>query len=339
MSKENFVHVPVLKDTLLQCTAEVFAGRSPGLLVDGTLGEAGHTMALHERFPRAGILALDRDPWMIERALRRLEAAGIPARSGGRFETGSDNSAPPDLPGPGELIVYNARFSLLGALLEAAGGRPDLILLDLGVSMFHFAGAARGFSYADESLDMRLDPQLERTAADLVNHLPEKELADLFVTYGEERFARRIAGAIARARPIPTARALAELIARSVPGAGRGERRVHPATRVFQALRIAVNEEHLELERALRELPGHLAPGGILAIIAFHSGEDRPVKQAFRAIGDKIPKSARRSRAVGAGRPFRILTDRPLRPSEAETLANPAARSARLRVIQKKADR
>lgn len=357
VSKENFIHVPVLKNELLRIAGEVFGERQPDLIVDGTLGEAGHTIAFHERFPGSGLLALDRDPQMMSRAQERLALEGLKAR---RTDDGSGR--PPDnggwRPGPGEVLLHRARFSGLGELLRETGARPDLILLDLGVSMFHFQGASRGFSHGDELLDMRLDPELSRTAADLVNRLPEKELSYLFATHGEERFSHRIARAIIRGRPYSSAKELSDLIARVMPagpkvsrkGAGRkggdgGPKRLHPATRVFQALRIAVNEEDAELAAALRDLPVSLAPGGIFCVISFHSGEDRMVKQAFREIGDK-PSRARRRREKGrdlpgrerSGRDFWILTEKPLRPDEEEIAENPASRSARLRVLQKKAD-
>lgn len=352
MSKENFNHISVLRETILAMAGEVFTDHAPRLIVDGTLGEAGHTLAFHERWPEAGVLALDRDPEMIERASQRLSLAGITAREH-EFTEGEEAGSNGLLPEPGEIVLHRARFSHLAELLEESGREADLILLDLGVSMFHFNGASRGFSHGDENLDMRLDPELRRTAADLVNRLSEKEMSYLFATHGEERFSHRIARAIIRGRPYRSARQLSELIARVMPagpkvgkrsggrGGEGGGKRIHPATRVFQALRIAVNKEDEELATALKELPARLAPGGILAVISFHSGEDRMVKQAFREIGEKRSREVRRKerqRPDREERAFRVLTDGPVRPEPEEVAENPASRSARLRVLQKKAD-
>lgn len=261
------------------------------LIVDGTLGEAGHTLAFHKERPSAQLIGIDRDPEMLERARGRLAEAGA------------------------SVETHRSAFSRIPEVLNAR--RADFILLDLGVSMYHFRGAARGFSYTDESLDMRLDPSLPHTAEDLINHLGERELKDLFSELGEERFAGRIAGAIVRKRPLRSAQALAEIILGAVPG----RQRIHPATRVFQALRIRVNQELDELN-ALPAIASCLAPGGRLAVITFHSLEDRPVKHTLRALGEG----------------YRVLTKKPVLPTDEETSRNAASRSAKLRVVERLAE-
>lgn len=280
----EFVHVSVMPEEVIS-----WAPQDARLIVDGTAGEAGHTLLLARRCPNARILAFDRDPEMLERARKKLGLAGMENRV--------------------ELIRGS-----FGEIPEHTR-EADFILLDLGVSMHHFRGAGRGFSYTDDSLDMRLDPDLEETAADIINHSSEKDLKLIFQNYGEERFAGRIARAIVQKRPVRTARDLSSIILGSVPRS-----RSHPATRVFQALRIAVNDELGEIERALPLLARSLAPGGRLAVISFHSLEDRIVKHGLRALD------------------LKILTKKPLEPTEEEVRANPASRSARLRVAEKPAD-
>ncbi|MBL8019798.1 MAG: 16S rRNA (cytosine(1402)-N(4))-methyltransferase RsmH [Leptospirales bacterium] len=271
-----------------------FVPQSPAIIVDGTLGEAGHSALFHAQFPGAKILGLDRDPEMLERIRARSEDFSW-------------------------IELHRKPYRLAP---EALGGRhADFILLDLGVSMFHFKGAGRGFSYQDESLDMRLDPDLPLTAADILNRKTERELKLIFQEYGEERFAGRIARVIFEKRPVHSARQLAKLILDAVPGKGKAG--IHPATRVFQALRIAVNRELEEIESSIPHLAEVLAPHGRLAIISFHSLEDRCVKHGFRALG--------RER-------FKILTPKPILPSAEEIARNPASRSAKLRVIEKLPD-
>lgn len=280
------VHIPVLLTEVLTYLPE-----GARLIVDGTLGEAGHTLAFHSARPEASLIGIDRDPEMLERAGARILGAGA------------------------AVETHHAAFSRIPEILGSR--RADFILLDLGVSMFHFRGAARGFSYTDDSLDMRLDPDLPDTAEDLINHMGEKDLQKLFSELGEERFAGRIAGAIVRKRPVRTAKDLATIILGAVPG----RQRIHPATRVFQALRIRVNRELEELN-FLPAIAGCLAPGGRLAVITFHSLEDRPVKHTLRALGEG----------------FRVLTKKPVLPGDQEIEANAASRSAKLRVVEKLAE-
>lgn len=267
---------------------------APGqIFVDGTLGGGGHTRALAERVgPDGFVLALDRDPKAL--AAAEISLSGL------------------------NVKLAEANYRELPALLEQLGlNGVDGVLLDLGLSSDQLADASRGFSFdADGPLDLRFNPAEGRPASELVNRLGDRELADLIYRWGEERHSRRIARRIVEARrerPIESARQLAELV-RSVVKRQYGDR-IDPATRTFQALRIAVNDELGSLQQTLADLPACLCPHGRVAVISFHSLEDRLVKQAFR----DDPR-------------FEVLTRKPIRPSPEEIAANPRARSAKLRV-------
>lgn len=297
-----FQHTPVL-------LAEVLAGLRPqsgGRYVDGTLGGGGHAAAILEASAPAGLLlGIDADPAALAAAGARLAPFGARAT----------------------LLHGNARE--LTQLAEQAGFTTITgLLLDLGVSSHQLDTPERGFSFmVDAPLDMRLDPTSGETAAELVNQTPEAELADLIYRYGEERGSRKIARLIVEARrrqPISTTEQLAAIITRAL-GGRRGK--IHPATRTFQALRIAVNRELESLEMALAQAVELLAPGGRLAVIAFHSLEDRIVKQFFRA----------ESGYGGADGPtrLRIITKKPIIAEAQELRDNPRARSAKLRIAEK----
>jgi 16S rRNA (cytosine1402-N4)-methyltransferase len=280
MSDPFPVHVPVMLDEVLQ-----WLDPRPGaVIVDGTLGGGGHAAALAERVGAAGrVVALDRDPEAVDLARRNL--AGLPV----------------------ELVHA-------GLAVAAVDG----VVLDLGVSSLQLADQQRGFSFSAEGpLDLRFDPTAGQPAWRLLQRLSAEHLADLIYRYGEERYSRRIAKAVVQARrsgPIRTAARLAELVRRCVPHRPGGAR-IDPATRTFQALRIAVNDELESLEIALRWVPDCLRPLGRMAVISFHSLEDRRVKQAFA--GDER---------------LEVLTRKPVRPTAQEVARNPRARSARLRV-------
>ena len=288
---EPTIHVPVMMAEVL----EALAARPGQVFVDGTLGGAGHTRRLAEMVrPGGRVIALDRDPVALERAQAVLG----------------------DLP----VKLCHANFADLPEVLQQLQlPQVDGILLDLGLSSDQLADSSRGFSFsADGPLDLRFNPEVGPTAARYVAELNAEDLANLIYEYGEERYSRRIARAIVERRrtdPIRTAGQLAEIVRRVVP---RGRDRIDPATRTFQALRIAVNRELDSLEQALQQLPDCLAPGGRLAIISFHSLEDRLVKQAFR--GDER---------------LEPLTKKPLTASDAEVATNPRSRSAKLRVAQR----
>jgi 16S rRNA (cytosine1402-N4)-methyltransferase len=265
-------------------------------MVDGTLGGGGHTRLLAEAVRPGGmVIALDRDASAIEKSADRLR--GLPVRA------------------------LQANYSDLPEVINELGvDRVDGILLDLGLSSDQLADEERGFSFQSEgTLDLRFDASRGEPAWKLVERLSPEHLADLIFRYGEERYSRRIARRIAetrRAAPIRTAAQLAELVRASVPRSR--DERIDPATRTFQALRIAVNEELKWLEVALRRLPDCLNTGGRLAVISFHSLEDRLVKDAFRDDGR-----------------LRLLTRRPVRPSEQEISTNPRSRSAKLRAAER----
>jgi 16S rRNA (cytosine1402-N4)-methyltransferase len=284
---------------LLEEVIDWLAPQPGQAFVDGTLGGGGHTRALVERVGGSGlVVALDRDPAAIDRAAKDL--AGLPIK----------------------LAQHNF-CELPEVLQEIELTGVDGILLDLGLSSDQLADRERGFSFnADGPLDLRFDPSEGEPASRLVNRLSAERLAEIIFHFGEERFSRRIAQAIVERRrdqPIRTSGELADLIRRAAPSAPRGQReRIDPATRTFQALRIAVNEELKSLEIALRRMPDCLKPGGRLVVISFHSLEDRRVKEAFR----DDPR-------------YRVLTRKPVRPTEAEMARNPRSRSAKLRVAEK----
>jgi 16S rRNA (cytosine1402-N4)-methyltransferase len=278
----------------------------PGqVVVDGTLGGAGHARAIAQRLANPSnpgvLIALDRDPAAIERAETTL--LGLPV-----------------------ILVHASFRDLPEILVEVEQPRVDGVLLDLGLSSDQLADCERGFSFnADGPLDLRFDPTTGEPAWKLLERLSPEHLSELISRYGEERYSRRIARAIVerrRRQPVRTSADLAELVRAHVPKTPKGRsgraERIDPATRTFQALRIAVNEELKALEIALRRLPECLHEGGRAAVISFHSLEDRPVKNAWR-------DDAR----------LEVLTRRPIRPSEEEMERNPRARSAKLRVVQR----
>jgi 16S rRNA (cytosine1402-N4)-methyltransferase len=293
MSASPPLHVPVLLDEVLH-----WIDPRPGqTIVDGTLGGGGHTRALAERVGSAGrIIALDRDPAAL--AAAEVNLAGMP------------------------VAIAQADFCDLGEVLaELAIDQVDAVLLDIGLSSDQLADPARGFSFeSDGPLDLRFDATTGEPAWRLLERMGADELADLIYGFGEERFSRRIARRIVECRPatpIRTARELAALVRRCVPRS-RDSERIDPATRTFQALRIAVNHELQSLARALERIPNFLIPGGRLAVISFHSLEDRPVKEAFRDNACLRP-----------------LTKKPVIAGATEIARNPRARSAKLRVAEK----
>jgi 16S rRNA (cytosine1402-N4)-methyltransferase len=292
---------------------EVMAALSPrddAIYVDGTFGGGGYAQALLER-AHCTVFGIDRD----EEAIARGRALGE------RFA--------------GRLTLIHGRFSEMESLLAARGvTKTDGVALDLGVSSFQFDEGERGFSFShDGPLDMRMNPGEGESAADLVNTLPEAKLADILKRYGEENRARSLARAIVAARPISRTSELAALIERHL---GRGSQRIHPATRTFQALRIAVNDELGELERGLAAAERMLKPEGRLAVVSFHSLEDRIVKQFLAERTGRVGRGSRHAPAAQNGDPtFRDLGKQPVTPSDAETAKNPRARSAKLRAAER----
>ena len=302
-------HVPVMLAEVLR----LLAPQAGGVYLDGTFGGGGYAEAILATAP-CTLWAIDRDPDAIARG------ASLAARF------------------PGRLHLVEGHFGDMLALLASHGVHAlDGIVLDVGVSSFQLDDPSRGFSFRhDGPLDMRMEAS-GPTAADLVNTLPERELADLLFELGEERAARRIARAIVRARvePIATTARLAEIIRSVTPPDRSG---IDPATRSFQALRIRVNDELGELIRALEAASRLLAPGGRLVLVSFHSLEDRIVKRFMTEAAGRTPAASRHDPARVAHRApaqFRLLTQRPLRPGAREIAANPRARSARLRALER----
>jgi 16S rRNA (cytosine1402-N4)-methyltransferase len=287
-------HYPVL----LRETLEYLAIRPDGMYVDATLGLGGHASEIARRLDTGLLIACDRDAESLELARRSL--ADVAGRI--RFEQAAFSDFL-------EVLARNG--------LQAVDG----VLADLGVSRYQLNAPERGFSLKEDGpLDMRIDRSQQLTAADLINELPERALADLIYQFGEERRSRRISRAIVRARPIRTTGRLAEVIERAVPRTGR----IHPATQTFMALRLKVNNELGQLDRLLRVVPEGLKPGGRFVVLTFMSLEDRQVKQRFQEL----------ARAGWA----RILTRHVIRPGEAEIRENAASRSAKLRAIERIAE-
>ncbi len=284
------------------------------LMVDATLGEGGHAEAFLERHPRLSLIGLDADPSILAVARERL------ARFAGRTR------------------LANAWF---GAFFDdwTEPRRPDLILMDLGISRFHYETSGRGFSFdREEPLDMRLDSRLPDTAADIVNTASSAELTDILYRYGEESYARPIVSRIVRERerePIASASRLARIVASAVPSRQQ-HRRTHPATRTFQALRIAVNRELEQLEAGLAGAFGILAHCGRIGVITFHSLEDRIVKRFFKEKSRECTCPPQWPICQCGGKAeLRLVTRKPLTASEEEISRNPSSRSAKLRVAEK----
>lgn len=294
MTEPSPVHVPVLLEQVVHWLAP-----APGkVLVDGTLGGGGHTRALAAGVGNQGlIIGIDRDPAAIAAAEENLR--GLPVR-----------------------LVHGDFRDLPEILEQLEIEAVDGVVLDLGLSSDQLADTSRGFSFSAEGpLDLRFNPMSGEPARRLINRLSVEHLTKLISAYGEERYSPRIARAIVqqrRERPIETSAELAELIRRVVPNLPGGPR-IDPATRTFQALRIAVNDELKSLEIALRRIPGCLRAGARMAVISFHSLEDRRVKEAFLADAQ-----------------LKVLTRRPIRPDEKEIADNPRSRSAKLRVAERR---
>jgi 16S rRNA (cytosine1402-N4)-methyltransferase len=314
-------HTPVL----LGRVVELFSTAPDGVLVDGTVGAGGHATALvaaqRARHGRAHLLGLDRDPDALALAAARLAPlADDPAVT---------------------VELVRTRFDALPEVLDDRGiSTVAGIFLDLGISSMHVDRAERGFSYRqDGPLDMRMDPSSPTTAADLVNDLPERDLAQLLRRYADERFAERIARAIVAARPLTRTVELAEIVRDAIPQAAR-RHGGHPATRTFQALRIAVNGELDALEQLLPVAIERLRPGGIAVVLSYHSLEDRAVKRAFAdaAKGCICPPDLPIC-ACGRSPLATPVVRKPERPSEDELAANPRASAARLRALRRTEER
>jgi len=300
---QGYKHIPVLAGEVVLSLRP----QSQGVYVDATLGEGGHAEALlRAAAPNGRLIGIDRDAEVLEIARQRL------APFGSRVD-----------------IVHGHAAALRSILDTLHVPQVDGILLDLGVSSYQLETAERGFSFTREGpLDMRMDRTTEQTAAMLVNTMGESELVNLIMRYGEEHWARRIARAILRARrraPLQTTQDLAVVITQVIPPRGR-PLRIHPATRTFQALRIAVNQELSRLDESLNVAITCLRPGGRLCVIAYHSLEDRIVKRTFQANATSQENNLPR---------VRLLTRKPVTCSIAERRVNPRSRSAKLRILER----
>ena len=308
--KQEFQHVPIMFEDVI----EGLKIRPDGIYCDGTLGGGGHSSGIAEKLGADGrLIGIDQDT--IAAATKRLSAYP-------------------------QVTIVKDNYRNMKAVLETLGIRQvEGILLDLGVSSWQLDSAERGFSYRNDApLDMRMDQSGSLTAKDIVNGYEEKELIRILRTYGEEPFAGRIASAIVRARdnsPIETTTELSEIVKAAIPAAKRREGG-HPAKRTFQAIRIEVNGELMVLSEALGDLIGLLSPGGRLLIITFHSLEDRIVKQAFKEAENpcicppNFPVCTCGKKPLG-----RMVTRKPIEPSEEEKEKNPRAKSAKLRIFEK----
>lgn len=305
------VHKPVMAGEVLRL---LVPPRPDALLIDATTGEGGHTELFLQRYPQLTVTALDADSRIQQKAKERLS------------------------PFSGRVEFVHSWFDDYFASYPKEK-RPDLVLFDLGISVFHYECSGGGFSFLkEEPLDMRLNATEGDGVAELITRCSEKELADLIFRYGEERYSRSIAAALKTAfgsEKTVGAREAAQLIYRAVPPAYR-QGRLHPATKTFQALRIAVNDELGRIERALEKAFGVLNPGGLLAVISFHSLEDRLVKQFMKtkSAGRRSFNKYRLEEATGQSE-GELLTNKPLSATQEEIDENPPSRSAKLRVIRK----
>ncbi len=300
------IHVPVMREAVVR----LLVPKPGGIYVDGTVGLGGHAAAILAAAPDTRLIGIDRDPQALWYAAERLSQFGD------------------------RVTLVHGNYRDLAKILSDLGvGALDGFLLDLGLSSLQLDAPDRGFSFrADGPLDMRMDPTQGKSAADLVNEVSVEELARILRDYGEERFAGRIARAIVNARPIATTGELAEVVRRAIPRRFH-ERRIDPATRTFQALRIAVNDELRNLQDGLAAGFAALRPGGVIVVISFHSLEDRIVKRFFRGLA--TPHYESLAPVPPLPPQAEVLTKKPLRPSEKEIEENPRARSAKLRACRK----
>ncbi|MDD5789907.1 MAG: 16S rRNA (cytosine(1402)-N(4))-methyltransferase RsmH [Spirochaetia bacterium] len=315
----EIVHTPVL---LQECLDYLSPAGEPfekhALMIDSTLGEGGHSFAFLSKFPGLSIIGLDADKNIQARARERLAPFGE------------------------RMNFFNGWFNDFYENYDKTGRRPDLILFDLGISVYHYEKSGRGFSFRqDEPLDMRLNASEGESAGDIVNGWKEEALANMIYLYSDEKMSRRIARAIVEARTagkITSSKALADLIWDAVPASYRYGQ-IHPATRTFQALRIAVNSELRRLPLALHSAFNVLNEGGKMGVITFHSLEDRIVKNYFRNLGKQCVCPPQQAVCSCGGRPCaEVLTRKPVEPTSEEVKSNSPSRSAKLRVVRKLRD-
>lgn len=312
----EIVHTPVLLQETLKYLSPIGEPYDDhAFMVDSTLGEGGHTEAFLNSYKNLQIIGLDADPKIQARAKERLAPFGS------------------------RMNFYSGWFNDFYANYPNNLPKPELILFDLGISVFHYERSGRGFSFRyDEPLDMRLNPNAGDSVEVLVNTMREEELANIIFEYGEERYSRRIARAIVENRQmskITSSKVLADIIYRSVP-AGYRHGNIHPATKTFQALRIAVNGELTRLPKALTDAFSVLKTNGKMGVITFHSLEDRIVKNLFRDWAKKCTCPPEQPICICGGKPKAdLILRKPVGPSESEVSENSPSRSAKLRVLRK----
>ncbi len=314
----EIIHTPVLLDECLSYLSP-FGEKyeKNAFMIDSTLGEGGHSYNFLKKYPSLTVLGVDADAVIQERARERL----APFSEQGRMK------------------FVNDWFNNFYASYPENLPRPNLILFDLGISVFHYERSGRGFSFRhDEELDMRLNPNAGESAEDVVNLMDEEKLANMIYLYSDEKYSRRIAAAVCRERSvskIKSTKELAEIIFNAVPAKYRYGN-IHPATRTFQALRIYVNSELKRLPKAIHDAFNVLEEGGKMGVITFHSLEDRIVKNYFRNLGKTCVCPPEQFECTCGGSPCaEILTKKPVEPSEAEIKENSPSRSAKLRVVRK----
>ena len=319
MESEHIVHIPVMVTEVLEWLSPPPLQKpdEPILFIDCTLGEGGHSERFLSLFPFLNLVGIDRDPVIQQKARNRLKSFGNRVTYFQGWYDDFFSSYPLEI-------------------------RPDRILFDLGISVFHYEESSRGFSFSrDEPLDMRLDPGTGLSARDILNQWSEERIANLIFTYGEERYSRRIARAIVerrKTRPFESSKELAELIFTSVPHEYR-HGRIHPATRTFQGLRIEVNQELERIQRAVKSAFQVLKPGGILGVISFHSLEDRIIKNLFRDWAKSCICPPEVPMCKCGGYPLGVVkSKKPIVPGEDEVRKNSPSRSAKFRVIEKLRD-
>jgi len=319
LKKVKIIHTPVLLDECLSYLSPVGEPfEKNALMIDSTLGEGGHSNAFLSKYPGLHILGLDRDKTIQARARERLSLYGD------------------------RMDFYNGWFNDFYANYPSDKEKPNIILFDLGISVYHYELSGRGFSFRDdEPLDMRLNFEEGESASDIVNTWQEEKLANMIYLYSDEKMSRRIARAIVETRAsgkIESSKQLAEIIYNAVPGNYR-HGNIHPATRTFQALRIAVNSELRRLPEALHDAFNVLAVGGKMGVITFHSLEDRIVKNYFRNLGKKCICPPEQAKCSCGGQPCaEIITRKPVEPTAEEVKTNSPSRSAKLRVVRKLRD-
>lgn len=310
-------HVSVLKDKVVE--RFVYLDNKGGVFVDGTLGLAGHSLALLNNSNKLKIIGIDADQEALYEAKRRISESGF-----------TENF----------ILIHNNFKNVKNVLSEINIAKIDGALLDLGVSSIQFDQKERGFSFQDptQPLDMRMDQAQKLTAAMVLNSYPAEKLTKMLYEFGEERFASRIAKNIVDLRkksPVNKIGDLIEILNNSIPKVFQQRSKIHFATKTFQALRIEVNGELSGLDQAIKDFVSVLKPGARLAIISFHSLEDRVVKKTFQALEYPCQCPAKMPCICGLKPEIKILTKKPIIPTEAEIKANPRSRSAKLRVVEK----